>query len=390
MKKIASVILSALIVISMFTFMATASDGITLTVKADKTEVEVGDIVNVTVSTTENSELCSFTLNLVYDSDLFEVVEGSAVATEDVLDGAMVIFNEKADEGVRMVYTTQGHLADNVGDLFTVQLKAIKAGITELDIITGDDFNIAVGDKDEQPVTPAVEPVEIVIKEKAPTHVCEYEVIVTKEATCTEDGAQELTCKGCGEKKTEVIEATGHAYGEPTIITPATCLLPGLQSVTCANCGDTKNEVVPTLEHVYGNSTVTKEPTCSEKGEEKAWCINCNMPKTTEIATLPHTPGEWETVKEPTDTEEGEKVKKCTECGAELVKEAIPIYVLGDVDGDGQIKAVDARMALQDVAGIIKLEGRALKAADIDGDGNVEAFEARMILQAVVGLRVFQ
>ena len=38
---------------------------------------------------------------------------------------------------------------------------------------------------------------------------------VTTAATCTENGVMTYTCTMCGDTKTEVIPATGHAYGEP-------------------------------------------------------------------------------------------------------------------------------------------------------------------------------
>lgn len=59
---------------------------------------------------------------------------------------------------------------------------------------------------------------------------------------------------------------------------------------------------------------------------------------------------------------------------------------LGDVNGDGNITAIDARMILQYVAGIIKKDSFNTVCADINGDGSITAVDARLILRYVAGL----
>ncbi len=59
---------------------------------------------------------------------------------------------------------------------------------------------------------------------------------------------------------------------------------------------------------------------------------------------------------------------------------------LYDVDGDGNITASDARMALRGAAKINPLTGRFLYAADIDKDGVVTAIDARKILRKAAQL----
>lgn len=74
-----------------------------------------------------------------------------------------------------------------------------------------------------------------------------------------------------------------------------------------------------------------------------------------------------------------------------LVVMAVPFTTsaatLGDVDGNGEITAVDARLVLQVVAGL--QEEKDLKnpaGADLNGDG-ISAVDARIILQIVAGLQ---
>lgn len=61
------------------------------------------------------------------------------------------------------------------------------------------------------------------------------------------------------------------------------------------------------------------------------------------------------------------------------------IYVidcmLGDVNGDGKVTSVDARLVLRYVAGLDTIEEEFLAAGDVNKDGNVSAADARIILR---------
>lgn len=61
-------------------------------------------------------------------------------------------------------------------------------------------------------------------------------------------------------------------------------------------------------------------------------------------------------------------------------------YLLGDVNGDGEIKSGDARLALMACAGTAKLSYGHRIAADIDHDGEVRANDARAIIRISAGL----
>ncbi len=74
-----------------------------------------------------------------------------------------------------------------------------------------------------------------------------------------------------------------------------------------------------------------------------------------------------------------------------MILSVIPVFTasaftLGDVDGDGFIKAADARLALRASVGLEKLSDEAIAAADADRDGQIKAADARLILRASVGL----
>ncbi len=76
-----------------------------------------------------------------------------------------------------------------------------------------------------------------------------------------------------------------------------------------------------------------------------------------------------------------------------LVATALPVMALGaekgDVNGDGKITAVDARIILQIVAKVANDEVvKNPDAADFDGNGNVTATDARRVLQRVANIDV--
>lgn len=53
----------------------------------------------------------------------------------------------------------------------------------------------------------------------------------------------------------------------------------------------------------------------------------------------------------------------------------------GDLNGDKEVTAYDARLALKLAAGDGEITNKELKAADLNSDGNVTAYDARMILK---------
>lgn len=62
------------------------------------------------------------------------------------------------------------------------------------------------------------------------------------------------------------------------------------------------------------------------------------------------------------------------------------VVVPGDVDGDADIKAADARLALRASVGLEKLSDWGGAAANVDGKDNIKASDARSILRAAVSL----
>ena len=145
--------------------------------------------------------------------------------------------------------------------------------------------------------------------------------VVTKEATCLEDGIKTYTCRGCHETKEEIIEKLGHN----TVIdegVEATCTAPGYtEGSHCDRCdtvfeprveipalghdfgewqpGDdgvtyfrkcSRCDEVEYAEHLWDEGTVVKAATCTEPGTIRYTCTDCNLTKDEEIPAKGHSP----------------------------------------------------------------------------------------------------
>ena len=168
----------------------------------------------------------------------------------------------------------------------------------------------------------------LVVQEAIPALGHDWDAgVITKEATCTEDGVKTFTCGRCGEKRTEVIEATGHTE-EAIPGKDATCTETGLtEGKKCSVCGEilVAQETIPALGHAWDTGVITKEATCTEDGLKTFTCGRCGEKRTEAIEVTGHTeeiiPG-----REAACTETGlTEGKKCSVCGVTLVaQETIP------------------------------------------------------------------
>jgi len=186
--------------------------------------------------------------------------------------------------------------------------------------------------------------------------------VVTKQATCTEDGQQTRTCK-CGEKETQPISAlghdeethqaqvatcqgvgwqsyvtckregcdystyseiaaTGHTAGQWIIDVEATCTTEGSKHQVCVTCGETlKTEKIPVVAHSFSAWMVVEASTCAKQGYEERSC-SCGESETRELALKNHTMS-WITDKEPTYVETGLMHQECSVCGVKQSENTI-------------------------------------------------------------------
>ena len=111
---------------------------------------------------------------------------------------------------------------------------------------------------------------------------------VVKAATCTEDGVEERICENCGHKESREIKAHGHK--EVTVPgKAATCTKDGLTAgVVCDTCGEVivAQEVIPATGHSYGEWTVVKAPEIGVEGIEEHVCSRCGHKEQRTIPAL--------------------------------------------------------------------------------------------------------
>ena len=148
------------------------------------------------------------------------------------------------------------------------------------------------------------------------------EIRDAKAPTCTTAGyTGDTYCTDCGKliAKGEIIEATGHSFGEWTETKAPTCTEAGEETRTCA-CGEVETRPVAATGHSY-NAVVTA-PTCTEKGYTTYTCACGDSYVADYVDATGHSFGEWTETKAPTCTEEGSKTRTCA-CG-ETETEVIP------------------------------------------------------------------
>ena len=185
-------------------------------------------------------------------------------------------------------------------------------------------------------------------------------------ATCTTD----QTCTVCGEVLTE---KEGHDYN--AVVTAPTCESDGYTTYTCTVCGDSyaadtvsasghAEEIIPAVDATCTQSGLTQGTRCAVCGEI--------LVAQTEIPATEHTDVDADGF--------------CDHCNAAMGDS----FMLGDVNGDGQITSLDARAALRASVGLDVLTELQTKAADIDKNGVITSLDARSILRCSVGLEVLQ
>ena len=177
----------------------------------------------------------------------------------------------------------------------------------------------------EAPTDPTTEP------PTSHTHTWDNGVI-TKPATCTENGVKTYTCSGCGKTKTETITKTGHDYKYVAnfdgthkkicekcsyeVTENCNIVKEGICYV-CSDCGyvyEVQTELPTSHTHSWNNGVIIKLPTCTEEGVKTYTCNTCGETRTEAIAETGHT--YVATVIKPTCTTNGKTVYKCANCNS--------------------------------------------------------------------------
>lgn len=259
MKRFFSILLAAMIVVTSLATVALAAG--TATVGINNKTAKAGEEVTLTV--TVNGEFANYEL----------YVKAGAPLTITNISGVV------ANVGTgKVAYAA----AENVGShSFTVTVKVADDAKPGTYPVNADVLFVADRNLEELTVS---------VSSGSVTVVCDHAWdagVVTKEATCTENGSKVYTCTKCGETKTETLYALGH-----------------------------------NLEEVWSwdNTTHWHECTrCGHKADHEDHLLG------------------WHVIKKPTKDETGLKQQICETCGYVAAEEVLPKEPLDDVPHTGDI-----------------------------------------------------
>lgn len=167
----------------------------------------------------------------------------------------------------------------------------------------------------------------------------EWQIEVTKTATCQEFGEETKTCKNCG--ATQVVPTAKVAHTTETTTTEGNCVTEGTEVVTCTACSQVQSAkytgVVPT-NHKTVVTDAAVEKTCTTDGKtEGTHCSACNtVINAQETIPAGHTLVDDQEVP-PTCTEAGQNAgKHRTKCDYKEGGTEIPAKGHGTLDADGK------------------------------------------------------
>ena len=219
-------------------------------------------------------------------------------------------------------------------------------------------------------------------------------------ATCTKDATYYKSCSMCGAKgySTFTVSATGHTPGEMTIENEkaATYTMQGSydEVIRCTVCGQIiSSNTVKTDKLVAESTTQAPETTTQivETTTTKQIETTTKIVETTTTKPIETTTKIVETTQAPVTT------TQVIETTTAVVASE---FSIGDINHDGTIRANDARLVLRDSAeldvyagktwteiseGVFQTEDGKIydrSLADINGDGKIRANDARKILRA--------
>ena len=346
--------ISALLVVAMLltlslnvAFVADSANGTeekgNVYIEVDKTEVNVGDEINVKLYT-KDMNVISFTCGIGFDKDKLECesivgadpeypdeydlsAKGSRYPTQASTASTAEEANNKGTVGFAFPGSKEvTYLADL---LVTVTFKVKAAG--EIQVSAYEDSDGTDGAKYD------AASIKTVIATVPHSHT----LVKTdaKSATCEADGNIEYyTCSGCEKifsdkdgtkeitKADTVVKAIGHDWDEGQITTAATCEKEGVKTYTCKNDSThTKTEAVKAIGHNYDEGQITSAATCEKDGVKTYTCKNDpTHTKTDVIQATGHDYGEWTVTTAAAEEGEGVETRVCKNDAAHVETRTIP------------------------------------------------------------------
>ena len=312
-KKLA-LLLCLVMALSAFAVNAFAAEEANIVIEADKTVVEPGDTVTITVSLDNAAKLEGGVWSVYFELVLPEgltIVPGSSDVPGDVF--TLPEFDEDL-----LLYGTMGRFGSGYTGakttLVTFQVTVDAQAAGDL-VIAAVAETLELTDENGDAVTPSVAPTC-----KLHMHAYTGNVVAP---TCTEKGYTEYTC-ACGDSyKADFVNALGHDMGAWTVVTNPSCTVDGSKTRACnRNCGHTETEAIPATGHDH--VAVVTAPTCTEQGYTTYTCACGDSYKADFVNALGHDMGAWTVVTNPSCTVDGSKTRACNRNCGHTETEAIP------------------------------------------------------------------
>ena len=130
----------------------------------------------------------------------------------------------------------------------------------------------------------------------------QWELVRTKEPTCTKKGKEYYKCSKCGKEKTEELEALGHDWSYCKILSYPTCSRDGEKECFCSrNSKHTLRETLPATGHKWSSWTTVRKATLTEYGLQTRTCSKCEIKQK---RWVPFLSADWITSPDGTVTDE--------------------------------------------------------------------------------------
>lgn len=240
--------------------------------------------------------------------------------------------------------------------------------------------------------------------------------------TCVNRGYTVHICSYCDDSYvTDSTDVAEHTYGDWIIVVEATNTVTGLKYRLCVDCGNIEYEAINIIEdnetemsdvtigfEQSTDASIIDEPTDEETSvfveesttliiNETTTLICLDINADTQLG-IQESQNKIETEVEIHGFTESESISKklCEQCSSEVLsikevnsQENKVDYKLGDVNSDGKITALDARLALRCSALLEVFTAIQKLCADVDFSGKITSADARKILRYCANLDDF-
>lgn len=171
-----------------------------------------------------------------------------------------------------------GDVADNDGKLTSSDARLVLRAAVGLETLS--DELIDIGDTDGDGVLKSSDARSVLRMSVGLDETKHYyKKEVTLAPDCTNKGTMKLTCTECDDIQEKEIDALGHDFASPEVLTAVTCETDGLEKYTCqrAECGHTEERVVA-AGHTpdIPAATCTQAQTCTRGNHVMAAALNHN------------------------------------------------------------------------------------------------------------------